>query len=204
MIIGIVAATVVIGLVVVLASAGKVMRKEDTASDGGAVSQGERATNAETADYIDDFDVVCGDGSVSNAATYGEPYRIVAFHQGPTADNWHQMTLDDRTPYYADRHALSSINVVACLSHKTGSEVKTGTCEIETAGKKVEMDHYAVEYDVDLREAQTGQSVENLGTVSGPATRCPFIAFFDRDSQKIYGDPDTEELEAKLAKFAAG
>jgi hypothetical protein len=202
-VIGIVAAIAVIGLLVVFAFAGNVLRKKDTASDG-EVGNRDRAANAETADYILDFDVVCGDGSVSNAATYREPYRVVAFNEGPTDDDWHQLTLDHRASYYADTDAMSSINVVACLSRKPGSEVKSGTCEVETAGKRVEMDHYAVEYDVELREALTGRSIERLGTVSGPATRCPFIAFFDRDSQRIYGDPDAEELDAKLAEFVAG
>lgn len=192
---------VVIGVVFVVAVALKVTSKDETKSDGGVTTADQRVANSETAEYVSDFSVVCEKGSVSNAADYGKPYRIAAFHTGNQDDDWDEITLDHRASYWADRHALSSINVVACLTRKTGSEVKSGTCVYQSAGKDVSVDHYAVEYEIELHQAKTGDAIESLGTVRGPANFCPFIASFDRGSPKIYAAPDDAALEAKLEKF---
>jgi hypothetical protein len=175
-------------------------------SGGGVVSESERMANTKTAKFVADFEVVCGRGSVSNAADFRKPYRIAAFFEGSRPDSWSQVTLDRKATYAADENALSSINVVACLSRKSGTEVKSGTCQFEGNGKddNVDVDHYAVQYEVELREAKTGKTIENLGTVSGPADHCPFLAFFDRNHPKVYGDPDAGALEEKLENFAAG
>lgn len=35
----------------------------------------------------------------------------------------------------------------------------------------------------------------------GPAEDCPYISFFDRESPKIFGQPDKAAVEAKLTEF---
>ncbi|MCT7661351.1 hypothetical protein [Mycobacterium deserti] len=175
----------------------------ESSNGGSDVSDEQRAANATTAASLSDFDVVCGTGSVSNAAPYEKPYSIAAFHQGTAENDWDAVTLDNQADYVADRSNLTSINVVACLTRKDGTEVKSGTCEFGSGGEQVAADHYAVEYDLELREAKTGKAITNLGTVNGPATRCPFIAYFDENDPEIFGSPDPAAVEDKLAEFAA-
>jgi hypothetical protein len=198
----VVAAVLVIAVVLVLAVVG--LR---SGGDDREVSDEERAANAKTALSAADYNVVCDNGSVRNAAAFEEPYTIVAFRQSTGGiltleDTWTDVPLEGA--YSAQGKKWSSINVVACLSRKDGTEVKSGTCEFETGGDTVTADRYAVEYDLELHEAKSGKSIEHLGTVNGPATDCPFMASVDKNDPKIYGRPDTAAVEDKLAEFVAG
>jgi hypothetical protein len=169
-------------------------------SDG--VSDEQRAANATTATDASDFDVVCGEGSVSNAAAYREPYTIVAFRQSTGMfgdDTWTGVTLEGS--YAAEDENWSAINAVACVTRVAGTEVRSGTCEFDDGEVA---DHYAVEYEINVHEAKSGRAVENLGTVNGPATDCPFMATVESDDPRIYGSPDAAAVDAKLAEFAAG
>ncbi|MDO3640024.1 hypothetical protein, partial [Mycolicibacterium arseniciresistens] len=195
LIIGLVAAAVVVVVVVVLGLL--VVR-----SGSDEVSDEQRAANATTATGASDFDVVCGDGSVSNAAAYREPYTIAAFRQTTGmfgGEDWTTVTLEGS--YSADDKRWSTINAVACVTRVEGTEVKSGTCEFDDGEVA---DHYAVEYEITVHEAKSGRVVENLGTVNGPATDCPFMATVESDDPRIYGSPDTAAVDAKLAEFAAG
>ncbi|WP_319445994.1 MULTISPECIES: hypothetical protein [unclassified Mycobacterium] len=174
-----------------------------TSSDGDNVTARERLANASTAESNSDFKVVCGRGSVSNAAAYRKPYKIVVFNRGSRADDWSEFTLDYKAKYRADPGDTSSINVVACMSMMTGSEVKSRSCDYDSSRGPVTIDHYAVEYDVELREAKTGESIKKLGTVSGRTDGCPVVTTIDPNSPKVYGSPDIGALEAKLADFVA-
>lgn len=195
-IIGLVAAVVVVVVVVVL---GVVI----VGSGSAGVSDEQRAANATTATDVSDFDVVCGEGSVSNAAAYQEPYTIVAFRQTTGLfggdDTWTGVTLEGS--YAADDEKWSAINAVACVSRVDGTEVKSGTCEFDDGEVA---DHYAVDYEITVHEAKSGRVVENLGTVNGPATDCPFMATVESDDPRVYGSPDAAAVDAKLAEFAAG
>lgn len=157
------------------------------------------------------FDVVCDRGSISNAATYGKPYKIVAF--GPderpnpmsqvTSDHWSQLALDPRADYHVSPDDFQSANVVACLTRKPGTEVKALTCNFQTdAGEHVTVDYYAVQYDIELREARTGKHIEQLGPVDGPAASCPFLLWVKKRDPKMYAEPDAAAVDAKLAEFA--
>jgi hypothetical protein len=201
LVIGLIAAVAVLGVLFGAVFGAKILR---SGSGAGVVSESERMANAKTATFVADFDVVCGKGSVSNAAEFHKPYRIAAFFEGVRPDDWSQLSLDSKATYAAHEGALSSINVVACLSRKPGTEVKSGSCQFESGGDDVDVDRYAVQYEVELREAKTGKTIGNLGAVNGPADHCPFLAFFDRNHPKIFSDPDAAALEAKLGKFAAG
>ncbi|WP_231974876.1 hypothetical protein [Mycobacterium sp. E1747] len=157
------------------------------------------------------FDVVCDRGSISNAAAYGKPYKILAFAPNDEPDpmsqlsntHWNEVILDSRADYAVSPNDFQSANVVACLTRKPGSETKARTCDLKTdAGERVSVDYYAVQYDVELREARTGKRIEHLGTVDGPATGCPFLVWINKREPKLYARPDAAALDAKLAEFA--
>jgi hypothetical protein len=175
----------------------------DSGAKRGSAGNDQRAANAKTATYESDFETVCGNGSVSNAAAYAKPYKIIAFSQGDRPDSWDSVTLTDAVGYRSTSDSLSSINAVACLSRKADTEVKSKTCEFDSGGDTVKADYYAVEYDIDLYEAKTGKSITSLGSVNGPATSCPFLATFSKSSPKVYASPDDAAVDAKLAEFAA-
>jgi hypothetical protein len=158
-----------------------------------------------------DFDVVCDGGSISNAAAYGKPYKIAAFAPDDEPDpmrelthaHWSDVMLDSRADYAANPAEFQSTNVVACLTRKPGTEVKSRTCDMKTdAGQHVDVDYYAVQYDIELREARTGKRIEQLGTVDGPTTTCPFYVWVNKRDRKTYAGPDSAAVNAKLAEFA--
>jgi hypothetical protein len=160
---------------------------------------------------LSDFDVVCDGGSITNAATYGKPYKIAAFapddEPNPmrelTSAHWRDVTLDSRADYRVNPDDFQSTNVVACLTRKPGTEVKSRTCNMRTdSGEHVDVDYYAVQYDIELREARTGKRIEQLGTVDGPAASCPFFVWFKKRDPKTYAEPGPAAVNAKLAEFA--
>jgi hypothetical protein len=158
-----------------------------------------------------DFDLVCDGGSISNAATYGKPYKIAVFapddEPNPMRElvsaHWREVTLDSPADDRVNPDDFRSTNVVACLTRKPGTEVKSRTCNLKTdADNRVDVDYYAVQYDIELREARTGKHIEQLGTVDGPAAICPFLVWFNKRDPKTYAGPDPAALNAKLAEFA--
>ncbi|MGV0745756.1 hypothetical protein [Mycolicibacterium sp. XJ870] len=161
------------------------------------VSDEERAANAKAAEWPDDFDIVCKNGSVSNAGDYAEPYTAVAFYPGMQPDAWYGVAGVNDSAY-----DFSKINVVACLSRKAGTEVESGQCESKSWDKPISIDYYSVQYDIELREAKTGKKIKDLGTVNGPAVDCPSVTFFDWVPPKLFGEPDGAAVEAKLAEAA--
>lgn len=163
------------------------------------------------ASSLSDFDVVCDRGSISNAAAYAKPYKIAAFapdeRPNPmsqvTSDHWSQLTLDSGADYRVSPDEFQSVNVVACLTHKPGTEAKSLTCDFKTDdGEHVTVDYYAVRYDIELREARTGKHIEQLGPVDGPAASCPFLLWVKKRDPKMYAEPDPAAVNAKLAEFA--
>jgi hypothetical protein len=161
---------------------------------------------------LTDFDAVCDGGSISNAATYGKPYKIAAFapYDEPnpmremTNTRWSEVTLGSRADYRANPDDFRSTNVVACLTRKSGTEVKSRTCDFKTdSGEHVTVDYYAVQYDIELREARTGKHIEQLGAVDGPAASCPFLLWVNKRDRKAYADPDHAAVDAELAEFAS-
>ncbi|OJZ65862.1 hypothetical protein BRW65_27460 [Mycobacterium paraffinicum] len=157
------------------------------------------------------FDVVCDRGSISNAAAYAKPYKILAFapNEEPNPMNelsnthWNEVILDPRTDYAVNPNDFQSANAVACLTRKPGSEVKSRTCDLKMdSGERVTVDYYSVQYDVELREARTGRRIEQLGTVDGRVTGCPFLVWVKKRDPKVYAAPDAAAVDAKLAEFA--
>ncbi|ORX02560.1 hypothetical protein AWC29_19620 [Mycobacterium triplex] len=159
---------------------------------------------------LTDFDAVCDGGSISNAATYGKPYKIAAFapYDEPdpmreiTNTHWREVTLDSRADYRASPDDFGSTNVVACLTRKSGTEAKSRTCDFKTdSGEHVNVDYYAVRYDMELREARTGKRIEQLGTVDASAVSCPMFVWVNKRDRRAYAEPDDAAVEAKLAEF---
>ena len=148
-----------------------------------------------TATVASDFSHVCENDRIANAADYATPYQVAAFYQGLgiTGPTW----LSAPTDRSAKIDDITKINVVACLAQKKGSAVKSATCHDDNTP----VDYYSVDYTVELREAKTGKTIKNLGTVPGTADSCPFIATYDSKSNKMYADPDQEPLAAMLAQF---
>ncbi|WP_231989192.1 MULTISPECIES: hypothetical protein [unclassified Mycobacterium] len=166
---------------------------------------------AKKATSLSEFDVVCDRGSIINAAWYQKPDKIVAFAPYDEPDpmrevastHWSQVTLDSRADYRANPDDFRSTNVVACLTRKPGTEVKSRTCDFHTdAGEHVAVDYYAVQYNIELREARTGKHIDQLGAVDGPATSCPFFSWVKKRDPKMYAGPDPAAVDAKLAEFA--
>lgn len=181
----------------------------DLAHDGLDGLDGRGGTSKATS--LSSFDVVCDRGSISNAAAYGKPYKIAAFARNErpnpmsrvTSDHWTELMLDSRADYRVNPNDYTSVNVVACLTHKSGTEVKSLSCDFKTDdGDRVTVDYYAVQYDIELREARTGKHLEQLGTVDGPAASCPFLIWVNKHDRKVYAEPDHAAVDAKLAEFA--
>jgi hypothetical protein len=178
---------------------------QDMARDG---LDGRAGTTQATS--LSSFDAVCDGGSISNAAPYGKPYKIVAIapDDEPNPMNqlanhhWNEVALDPHADYRASPDDFQSTNVVACLSVKPGTDGKSLTCNLETdSGEHVAVDYYAVQYNIELREARTGKHIEQLGAV-GSATSCPILVWVNKREPKVRAEPDHAAVDAKLAEFA--
>lgn len=161
-----------------------------------AVTEGKTVT----AESVRDFSEVCDNGSVTNAAAYGTPYKIAAFYYdlgfaGPT---WTPAPVSNWT---SDSEEFTEINVVACLDRKDGTEVKTATCEGNEGGERVAVDYYSVDYEITYRQAKTGEVIRR-DTVGSTGDTCPIMATYNKKTHKMYADPDMDALEAKLQAFA--
>lgn len=179
-------------------------KKDDSKSDSADNDDKLRSANATTAKYLTEFDAVCSTGSISNAADYTKPYKIVAFYGSPTRDdNWSQVSLPYKATYKADYDKFETTNVVACLTPDKASAVKSKTCDFKSGSDNVSIDYYAVKYNVSLYEAKSGKKIKDLGTVNGPADTCPTFATYSKSDPKIYAKPDTASLDGLLAGFAA-
>ncbi|WP_157576357.1 hypothetical protein [Mycobacterium sp. GA-2829] len=197
LVIGLVAGAVALVIVVVFVA----IVTTTVSEDPGPVTDEQRAANAKVAQTTSEFETVCERGSIANAAAYRKPYTFVTFSESGTG-MWHEMSL-----MKLDQNASpvpTSVNLVACLAVKPGSEVRSGSCEFRSNGRDVEVDRYAVEYELRVHEARSGRLVTSLGTVKGPATSCPVVEYFGSGDRKIYGDPDDVVVTQKLEAFAAG
>ncbi|WP_081284326.1 MULTISPECIES: hypothetical protein [Mycolicibacterium] len=152
------------------------------------------------ADSPSAFAQVCDKDWISTAPEYGKPYNIAAFYKGLgfMGETWLPVPSNE----WATSNNFSKINVVACLDRKTGSEAKSIPCVFDDDGSRITVDYYSAEYTIELREAKTGKVIKDLGTVSGTADSCPFIASYERRSKKMYAAPDGDAVAAKLAEFA--
>lgn len=173
------------------------------AADRSDITDEERADNARVARSATDFAIVCQAGSVSNAGPFEKPYTIMAFEQGAGFVPWESMSFSGYARFRAGDD-VTAIDVVACVGRVPGTEIKQGSCDIDSGGEQLTVDRYSVDYTVQVRQARTGKLIADLGTVPGPSDRCPFISLFDGESPKIYGAPDTAAVEAKLSEFAGG
>ncbi|WP_166902192.1 hypothetical protein [Mycobacterium sp. DL440] len=152
-----------------------------------------------TAYSASSFSDVCDKDWISTAPEYGKPYNIAAFYKGLgiMGEAW----LSVPSNKWATSNEYSKINVVACLDRKTGTEAKSIPCVFDDDGNRITVDYYSAEYTIELREAKTGKVIQDLGTVSGTADSCPFIASYERRSKTMYAAPDGDAVAAKLAEF---
>lgn len=50
---------------------------------------------------------------------------------------------------------------------------------------------------------KTGKKIKELGEVSAPADRCPFMTALSQDGPKVIAKPDRDTIDAMLAEFAS-
>lgn len=191
-------------------------KKDDQSSTNGSTSQSTEntkgedqkaaAANAVTASSLSDFDAVCSNGTVKNAADSTGAKKIVAFSQnsGNRKDTWTSVSTAYSASYTADREAPQDVTTVACIKEKKNSAVKSSTCSFKVSGEEKTADYYAVEYDLTLLDAKTGKTVSTSSeSIGGPATKCPmFASFTDKNDLKLYAKPDQASIDAALAAFA--
>lgn len=156
-----------------------------------------RAANSKTAARIGDFGTVCETGSISNAAEYKAPYKVAAFSKTSDKRSWSQVTLKYDADYTVKHDEFSDVNTVVCAKEDEDSTVKTKECEFN----RNTLDYYATVYEVSIHNAQTGEKIKDLGTVSGPADSCPMFVTYDRNDPKIIAKPDQAGIDAKIAEF---
>ena len=173
-------------------------------SDEAADEDKLRAANAKTASSMTDLKAVCEIGSVTNAADLQKPYKVAAFSKEDTArDYWSQVSLKYDAPYYVKYDEYAKVNAVVCLTEDSDARVKAKTCDFKSGGENVSIDLYATKYEAVAYEAKSGKKIEELGTVSGPASRCPSFVSYDKSDPKIIAKPDSDALDALVAKFAS-
>lgn len=204
----IIAAMLVIGGIVaaIVVTSNSSKSDNQTSSDERTEDDGKddiKSVNAKTASSIGQFSAVCENGSITNAADFAEPYRVVAFSQPSIKSSWASVNLSYDADYRVDTKAFTEANTVACLEEKDGTAVKSQTCEFTTRGEKVSVDYYAVEYNLTIYEAKTGKKVKDLGTINGPALKCPSFVTYDRSDPKIHANPDADAVDAAIASFVA-
>lgn len=203
--------------VVIIATAATFMLKssnntaeEGSASDSQAAGAPEENSNlnemnAVTATYITELDAVCKGGSISNAAQFTaaeKPYKVTAFsfNEAAVYERWSPVTLSSRTvPSSTDE--VGEVSVVVCVQEKKGTAAKSTTCSYESSGENTSIDYYALQYEVEFREAKTGKSLGKGADVNGPAVRCPMFASYDRSNPRLYADPDRAALEEVVRTF---
>ena len=169
-------------------------------------SKSNTKNNAITAKYASDYSAVCDGGSVLNAPAPVKPYLIETFFTNDTrtSGSWTSQNVGYGESFHPDSSNPVSANVVACLSQKKDSEVKSKTCKFEEGAdnKPVEIDYYSVEYELIYKEAKTGKTIGSPAPINGPATSCPLFASYSKSNPKIYADPDKVAIEVSHKAFA--
>ena len=162
-----------------------------------------REANAETATTLSQFDAVCENGSIANAAELKKPYKVAAFAKNSTTRSYSTVTLAYNAKYRAEYGKHEAVNIVGCLEEKAGSAVKSKTCDFKSSGKKVKLDYYALKYTLTLHEAKTGKVLKTAGEVNAPATTCPYFVAYDKSDPKYYAKPDSGAVDAAVKKYLA-
>ncbi|MFT3898717.1 MAG: hypothetical protein QM728_00505 [Gordonia sp. (in: high G+C Gram-positive bacteria)] len=165
----------------------------------GAKKETKEATGA------NDYGDVCSGAAISNAAAGEKPYKVITFRKAESAtkDRWSPVHVSSSTPGAVNYNDYSQANAVACLTLKKGSEKKEKTCPIEMQGKKLDLALYSAEYDVAVFEAKSGKKIQDLGTVTGTADRCPSIVYTDPKDPRDVAEPDRDSVAEVIGKFAA-
>ncbi|HEY0965414.1 MAG TPA: hypothetical protein VGE13_02945 [Candidatus Saccharimonadales bacterium] len=216
---GLIIGLVIGGIILVLVIAGIILAvifgskdnkntiQDDTKNqDSAKTEQSEdalRSANAKTAKYMFDLNAVCDNGSITNAADFTKPYKLVAFAKNSTSPSYTIVTLAYGADYAAKYTDHESVNVVACLNEKPGTAIKSKTCDFKSGNEKITLDYYALKYSLTLREAKTGKLVKTLEDINAPATSCPIVAAYSKSDPKYYAKPDKDAVDAAIQKFVA-
>ncbi len=161
-----------------------------------------RAANAKLAERMSDMSTVCDTGSITNAAAFTKPYKVVAFEKEDGRSSWSVLTLPSDANYSVEYDDYIKANVVVCLAENASARTKTMTCDFKSGGEDISVDYFATSYEAVAYEAQSGKKIESLGSVGAPATRCPMFATYNKNDPKIIANPDSAALNSLVAKFA--
>lgn len=161
-----------------------------------------RAANAKVAERMSDMSTVCDTGSITNAAAFAKPYKVVAFEKEDGRNSWSMQSLQSDAAYSVDYDDYAKANVVVCLTENVSARVKSMTCDFKSGDEKISVDYYATSYDAVAYEAQSGKKIEDLGSAGAPASRCPMFATYNKNDPKIIASPDSAAVNSLVAKFA--
>lgn len=164
-----------------------------------------REANAVTATSMAKLGTPCQVGSVTNAAAFAKPYKVAAFSKTSIDRSWSNVSLDSTADYSVKLSDYEQVNVVVCLEEKEDATVKSSVCDFKSGDKVTSIDYYATKYDATAYEAKSGKKIKELGEVSAPApaSRCPIFTMYDKNDPKLIAKPDSDTLNALVAKFVS-
>jgi hypothetical protein len=94
--------------------------------------------------------------------TYQQPYRFAAFYAEkganliePSRDGWNQVDLDSRVGSATDTDVVSQRRHLP--DQKDDTAVKSQICKCDSDGQAKDVDYFAVQCEVYLREAKTAR-----------------------------------------------
>ena len=151
----------------------------------------------------DDFVNVCNGNKISNATSYAKTPRLIALFEESEMNSETYYPADSYikdTTWIAKDNEYNKINIVGCLKRQV-EKYTSKTCEvIEKSGKKISLKLYTVDYQLILREAQSGKT---LGTyeIDETDTTCPTNAYYTDTSEKFYSSPNKSKLTQLISPF---
>lgn len=161
------------------------------------------ATPGETVEAatLDDYKAVCGGGMVTNATAFdgAGPHPIVIFEKGSDDQFAMNVLAFTDSKWSASASDVTSARLVGCISRVVASETKLKSCPITDATTKVtvNVDYYSSDYNVEVLNAKTGESLTKY-KIASTSTLCPTTAVYDKVDPKIFATYDVAALETSL------
>lgn len=190
-------------------------KQDESESKKGASSKDKKDTF--TANYTDDFSLVCKNMAAENALPFKRPVVGAYFTNNVliTKDRldsanpeWRKYGLDTVNTGTPNEKVATSkeINAVICLDRDDSTAVKYTTCQLQRKVDSKEtapVDYYSVQYKMTLYEANTGKKVKEFTPINGNAEKegCPVSTIFDPDDPKFYAMPDVDEINTQIEEF---
>jgi hypothetical protein len=142
-----------------------------------------------------EFQQVCENKIVTNAAATEKPYEILPFLK--TTNMWAAMALTDTSS------DIASINVIACIDIDSSTEkLIQADCSVKNLSTQQDttVDAYSATYNVTFYAPSTGEILAK-DSVTPAAASCP--TFVTTDDSKHYAVPLESDLRPVFDKFIA-